>query len=130
MNENTNITPNFKFYEFYSNSITGVKIRPPDGYVPNIIEVARQLQQLRDIVCQPIRINSGYRTKEWNLHVGGASSSQHLSAKAVDISVSNISIQKLLFYIGRYTDFKGIGIARTFVHVDIRDSEEPVIWYY
>ena len=124
MNKDTNITNNFKFGEFYCHGV-----RPPDGYVPNIIKVAKELQLLRDIVKKPIRINSGYRTKEFNNSLKDSSkNSMHLSGKACDISISNMSIPRLLFYVGRYTNFNGIGISKSFIHVDTR--EVPAIWFY
>lgn len=92
-----------------------------------------QLQKLRDSFGFPIHINSGYRCESHNKTVGGAKNSQHVLGRAVDISTTNLTgAQKhqLLTLILRLGTFKGVGIASTFIHVDTRDSNVPVMWTY
>lgn len=63
------------------------------------------LQPLREIINVPIFINSGYRSFDVNVAVGGRFNSQHLEGKAADfvvhsmnlIDVFNITLQKLSF---------------------------------
>ena len=52
--------------------------------------LANQLQALRDVVGA-ITINSCYRTLAHNTEIGGATNSQHLTAKAADFVVPGVS---------------------------------------
>lgn len=128
MNPNTQLTNNFKYFEFFSGSASGIKIEPPEEYFETIKYIANQLQIVRDIINKPIIINSAYRTKEHNITVGGAKNSKHLEAKAVDIKVSGIIPTDLALYFARYTEFNGYGIAYNFIHLDTR--ERFTIWKY
>jgi len=121
------LTDDFKWGEFWSNSASGKKIEPPFSLKENIIMVAKELQKIRDEIGKPIRINSGWRTEEWNKAVGGSKTSYHLKGLAADIRVY-IPQKELLVYIGRFTEFKGIGISSSFIHVDLRNK--LIFWYY
>ncbi len=100
---------------------------------PDILEM---LDQARDKYDKPIRITSGYRTKEYNESLSArgykaSPNSSHLKGLAADIACTS--------YVDRYhlinclldVGFKRIGIANTFIHVDI-DTEKAneVIWTY
>lgn len=91
-----------------------------------------QLQKLRDHLGLPIKIASGYRCPAHNKAIGGAKRSQHILGKAVDIDISNLSVGaqyrliQLIFGLGV---FKGIGIGKGKLHIDVR-SGEPTIWFY
>ncbi len=128
MNPNTQLTTNFKYYEFFSGSATGIKIEPPEEYFETIKFIANQLQIVRDIIGKSIIINSAYRTKEHNQVVGGKPNSYHLTAKAVDIKVSGISPTDLAIYFAKFTEFNGYGVAYGFLHIDLRDKF--TIWKY
>lgn len=78
------LTRNFSLYEFRQRSPL---VLVPQALVPNVQRLANQLQMLRDVVG-PIVITSSYRTEDHNRDVGGASDSQHLTAKAADFTVS------------------------------------------
>jgi len=78
----------------------------------------------------PFIINSGYRTVGHNKEVKGSPTSSHLKGLAADIhcvdGVSRLKMVRALLSVG----FRRIGIAKTFIHVDI-DSEKPdAIWIY
>lgn len=50
------------------------------------------LEKLRAVYGQPIKIMSGMRCEKWNsMQAGSASKSRHLTGKAVDIYISGIS---------------------------------------
>jgi len=126
MNKDTQITANFKFGEFWCCGQI-----PPQQYWENIINLAIELQDLRDIVGRPITITSGYRTKEHNKAVGGARNSQHLLGKAADIKVKGMHSREVAIYVARYTNFMGIGMSlntNSITHVDTRSN--LVLWYY
>jgi uncharacterized protein YcbK (DUF882 family) len=88
------------------------------------------LDTLRQYVNRSFTITSSYRDKEYNESVGGSSRSQHLNGNAVDISVNGWSgvdraeLVKIALNLGL-----SVGIAKTFIHVDCRASEQ-VIWTY
>jgi uncharacterized protein YcbK (DUF882 family) len=79
------------------------------------------IQSLRKLWGRSISVNSGYRCKTHNQAVGGKPSSQHLAGNAADIDVSHLSEEeKKTFIVLCRQVFKGIGIGKTFVHVDSR----------
>lgn len=57
----------------------------PGYYTNNMVYLATQLQKIRDVLGSEIRINSAYRTKNWNSNVGGSKNSNHLTCMAADI---------------------------------------------
>ena len=77
------LTKNFKLSEFDCKDGSEM----PSELLPNVLELAENLQVLRDFVGVPIKINSAYRSLEHNASIGGTNSSQHLFAKAADIVV-------------------------------------------
>ena len=106
-----------------------------DGTEGIIIDkrLAEGLQRMRDIVGKPIVITSGYRNPEHNRAVGGAlpsptsEGSQHLYGKGADIAVVGMTGDQLAT-IARQVGFTGIGVASTWIHVDVRDI--PAEWRY
>jgi uncharacterized protein YcbK (DUF882 family) len=118
------ITNNFSLQEF--NSKCGRAI--PNNVLPNIIELAKNLQVLRDAVAKPITITSGYRSPERNAKIKGAKNSQHLKGTAADIKVTGMTPKEVALVIeGLIEQGKmkegGIGIYRTWVHYDIRGKK-------
>lgn len=86
--KNEQITKNFNAVEFYCND--PFRTVPPASLKLNIYYVAVQLQKIRDYLeLDMLRINSAYRTKQYNANVGGSSNSNHLTAQAVDITQVN-----------------------------------------
>lgn len=95
--------------------------------------LVQQLQRLRDSFGLPIKIASGYRCPEHNKAIGGAKNSQHMQGKAVDISTANLPATeryRLIQLIFRVGAFRGIGIGGGKLHVDVRRTDSPVMWYY
>lgn len=76
------------------------------------------LQMVRN-EAGPVWITSGYRCKKHNKNVGGAEDSQHPKGTAADLVPKLISIKKLA-KIAQKHGVKGLGIYKTFVHVDNR----------
>ena len=118
------LTKNFSLQEF--NSKCGRDI--PNEILPNIIELAKNLQVLRDAVNKPISITSGYRSPEHNARVKGAKNSQHIKGTAADIKVSGMTPKEVALVIeGLIEQGKmkqgGIGIYRSWVHYDIRGKK-------
>ncbi len=119
-----NLTNNFTLQEFNCKDGTAV----PDEYMANVQKLAEQLQILRDYLGESIHINSGYRSPEWNKKVGGKKASQHMLAKAADITVKSKTPKQLAAIIEKLIaagkiKIGGMGIYPGFVHVDIRNAK-------
>ena len=115
------MTKNFHINEFQSRCGTPM----PESVRQNIIELAVNLQVLRDEIKLPITIASGYRSPEHNARIKGAKNSQHIHGRAADIKVSGMTPVEVAKVIERLiSEGKmlqgGIGIYRTWVHYDTR----------
>jgi uncharacterized protein YcbK (DUF882 family) len=120
------LTENFALHEFACNDKKNTPV--PCELLPNVTRLADQLQVLRDHLGISIHVNSGYRTKAYNTSVGGSPKSQHLEAKAADITTTKhtpkqlAAIVKKLIREGKMLQ-GGVGIYPSFVHYDIRGTE-------
>ena len=86
------LTKNFNRQEFDCKD--GTKV--PDEFLPNVQEVANNLQILRDYLKVPVRVTgSGYRSQKHNKKVGGAKFSQHLTASGADINADGYTPKEL-----------------------------------
>lgn len=98
-------------------------------------ELIKKLKALRKRTGFPIFqwINSGARSPYWNRKVGGVATSAHLMPRcmAVDIDAPNKIVRDHLVYTAKELGFKRIGVAKTFVHLDV-DPTKPqyVAWGY
>ncbi|MCI4646455.1 MAG: D-Ala-D-Ala carboxypeptidase family metallohydrolase [Hyphomonadaceae bacterium] len=84
------------------------------------------LEGLRARIGAPLVLTSGHRCRLWNAAVGGAPASQHKHL-AVDISLAGHDRQALL-EAAIAGNFTGLGLARTFLHLDRR--ARPARWFY
>ncbi|MAB39377.1 MAG: peptidase M15 [Aequorivita sp.] len=89
------------------------------------------LSEARELANIPFKINSGYRTKEHNLKVGGRVGSSHLKGVAVDIACNN-SVERSKILKGLFGAGLGrrVGIATNFIHVDADYDKPAAIWLY
>lgn len=118
------LTTNFNIVEFICHDGTPV----PFADLANVQELANNLQILRDYIGEPIHLNCGYRTPAWNAHVGGVPNSQHLIAKAADITVKSKTPAQLHAIIEQLIEDEkmkqgGLGLYPGFVHYDIRGTK-------
>jgi uncharacterized protein YcbK (DUF882 family) len=121
------LTTNFQLSEFSCKDGT----RVPDHLLPNVMELAKNLQVIRNEIGEGLSILSGYRTPSWNKKVGGASNSQHLQAKAADLTTKSLRPRKLHAVIMKLIKERkikngGVGLYPGFVHYDVRDT--PARW--
>ena len=89
-----------------------------------------KLDEAREFAGIPFSINSAYRSPNHPLSVKNPTSS-HIKGLAVDIKATDnatrFKIVKALISVG----FTRIGIADTFVHVDLDfDKRQNIIWTY
>jgi zinc D-Ala-D-Ala carboxypeptidase len=79
----------------------------------------------------PFKINSGYRTQEWNMKVGGRFGSSHKKGLAVDIGYEGSRDRYLILNALMEVGITRFGIAKGFIHCDVDKSKDPdVIWLY
>jgi uncharacterized protein YcbK (DUF882 family) len=116
------LTPHFWLHEFDCKDGTPV----PDEYVLHVYRLAEQLEVLREALGgSPMRITSGYRSPSHNKKVKGGKRSQHLLAKAADITVAGVdapfvyATAKRLIREGKMMK-GGLGRYSSFTHYDIR----------
>lgn len=115
-NGNTNISTNFKVKEFACT----------DGSDPIFIdsELVSVLQKIRTHFGKSVTITSAYRTPTKNKACGGTAYSQHLYGKAADIKISGVTPKKIAAYAEKLLPNKGgIGIYKSFVHIDVRATK-------
>ena len=117
------LTENFSKSEFASKD--GATM--PTAVLNNVITLAKQLQVIRDYVCAPITINSGYRSPKHNKRVKGSPKSQHLLGKAADIVVKDLEPWQVHLAIDGLIEQGlimegGLSLYDTFVHYDIRGT--------
>lgn len=115
------LTKNFTRQEFDCRDGTAV----PDELLPNVIEVAENLQVLRDYLNESVHVNSGWRSEEYNKKIGGKPKSQHPKGKAADITVKSKTPRQLYNIIEKLISQKkmkqgGLGLYPEFVHYDTR----------
>lgn len=124
-----NLTVNFSEHEYRCGpGLMPTRLRPkvPEEFMGNVKRNAQALQILRNYLNVPIRINSGYRTKEHNEKVGGVPTSHHLTGDAADIcsrlaTPPEIGIAlKRLREAGMLPCLGEVIVHNTFVHVSTK----------
>ena len=92
-------------------------------------EFIYMLDELRERVNRPLVITSGYRSKDHTAERKKEKGGTHTQGIAADIAVSNGVDRMMIVKEALAMGFGGIGVARTFVHVDMR-ATTPVMWTY
>ena len=92
-----------------------------------------RLDLLRERCGFPFVITSGYRSEDHPIEAKKEKAGTHAQGIAADIKV-NSGVQRFRIVQEAISmGFSGIGVASSFVHVDIRDldgNESPVMWTY
>ena len=105
----------------------------------NRLEIASELidmlQTAREALGVPLTLTSAYRCPDHNSKVSSTGlSGPHTTGYSVDIHVSNSQHRKQL--ISYFADkVSGLGIAKTFIHIDLLNSDlgfdaRPNCWLY
>lgn len=93
-------------------------------------EFIHKLDDLRAACGWPFFVTSGYRDPSHSIEAkkpnGGG---MHTKGVAADIRVTNGKQRHEIVKHAMDMGFSGIGIAKTFVHVDTRE-DTPVVWTY
>lgn len=107
------LSANFKVREFACSDGSD-----PIFISPDLVEL---LQKIRDHFGKPVTINSAWRSVQKNKACGGAAYSQHLYGTAADVSVKGVTPKQVAAYAETLLpNTGGIGIYKTFTHVDVR----------
>lgn len=111
------LSPHFRVREFHSK-------HDPSDLVKVDERLLTLLENIRNYVGKPVHINSGYRSPEYNATLKNASPrSQHCNGKAADIRVEGVTPKQIADIAECYLGSSGgIGIYKTFTHVDVRTS--------
>ena len=88
-----------------------------------------RLDELRAVCGFPFYVTSGYRSPSHSIEKRKSQPGTHAQGIAADIKVSGGAQRRLIVEKALELGFGGIGIAKTFVHVDIRETT-PVMWCY
>lgn len=130
----------FKFSELYK----GVRGASLDRVLNdltitnNVIQLCVYLSELRQLFGSAIVVNSGVRTPEHNLSIGGSPTSQHLFGSAADITVTfrgSATVEQLLYLIRDHEQltkpmYRVLGQViyypeRKFIHVALKSAKYP-----
>tara|TARA_B110001469_G_scaffold122245_1_gene132653 strand:+ start:58 stop:423 length:366 start_codon:yes stop_codon:yes gene_type:complete len=89
----------------------------------------RKLDLLRGACGFPFHISSGYRSPNHSIEKRKENPGTHAQGIAADIYVNGGRQRMQLVRHATALGFNGIGVAKAFVHVDIRD-DKSVLWCY
>lgn len=121
------LTPNFNVIEFEC---------PCDTCKETLVnpDLVTKLEAMRKILGSKLRITSGYRcaTYQQQLKIRGYETakgiSQHTRGNAVDVT-NEVALGAELEEAARKAGFRAVGVAKTWVHLDMRDDMDRR-WFY
>ncbi len=120
---------NFKLEEFDSPDFKGSGKNMDADFI-------QLLDRARTEAGIPFKINSGYRTESHNRKVGGkpkttaSKGSSHMYGLAADIGCTDSNTRSKILAALVTVGFRRIGIANTFLHVDMDNDKPNAIWLY
>lgn len=118
---------------FYSETAKKHNIDNKTSYQP-IIDclsvVADKIQQVRDLLGKPIKINSAYRSFLLNKEVGGKADSQHLYGQAVDFVCPDFGNPAAVFYFlkDQKIEVDQCLLENTWIHLSIKAKGNRNMW--
>lgn len=107
---------------------------PEEWRATRAIILAHEFEAIRAMVGRPLVVLSGYRTPDWNRHVGGVPQSQHVQGRALDLRCPGKTVEwlenrvRLRIAVPAGSLIRGLGMYPTFVHVDVRPSVRLAVW--
>lgn len=88
-----------------------------------------RLQTARDLAGVPFYVSSAFRSRSYEHKKGRSGLSMHVYGRAIDLRCSDSSTRYRIVEAAIKAGFNGIGIGKTFVHLDDRDDNK-FIWLY
>lgn len=112
------IAPNFQVKEFACKDGSDVVVVHP--YIPHICQIVRNKFNM------PFTPNSAYRTITHNKAEGGATKSNHIYGRAVDIPAKNgVTPKQLYDYVNTiFGEWGELGIYSWGIHIGVQDKKE------
>ena len=92
-------------------------------------EFIHALDALRSECGFPFKITSGYRSLKHSIEAKKSKPGTHAQGIAADIAVADGNQRYLVVKNAMALGFSGVGVAKSFVHVDTRLGV-PVVWVY
>lgn len=92
-------------------------------------EFIHKLDALRESCGFPFYVTSGYRSPSHSIEIKKAKPGTHAQGIAADIRITNSKDRHTIIKNAMAQGFTGIGIHRTFVHVDTR-LDTARVWLY
>ena len=85
------------------------------------VELVKVLELVRSHFKKPIKINSACRCESRNTYVNGSQGSKHKLGIAADIAISDVKPYDVYKFLdGHQPNKYGIGLYKTFTHIDVR----------
>ncbi len=86
------------------------------------------LEKIRADIKMPMVITSGVRCENHNAKVGGSPTSAHLTGDAVDVRYTSSKMLRDMVESAMKHGANGVGVYKSWVHIDIKERENPVMW--
>lgn len=80
----TYLSNHFSLEEMIATQHRGIDNEPPSRIVEVLRDTAERMEAVRELLGQPIHVNSGFRSAALNAAVGGARTSAHMTGRACD----------------------------------------------
>lgn len=123
------LTPHFYAEQFAQPEAHGYAAASiPPRYLPRVYALCQVLECIQVEVSAPLRILSGYRSREFNRVIRGAYHSPHVEGYAADIATNTrppSDLYALILALVKHESLSigGLGLYPHYVHVDIRPGE-------
>lgn len=89
-----------------------------------------RLDSARAIAGVPFVVNSAYRSLEYERKKGRSGTSSHTKGLAVDLKCADSVTRWKMLHALLAVGIRRIGVAKTFLHVDIDSDKPDCIWLY
>ena len=101
------------------------------GFITTDVPFFTKINTLRGIVSHPLRVNSWCRCQPHNAFVGSTVTSSHPKGLAVDLDTPTEYLKYRILLAAGEVRFRGVGIAKTFIHLDDDPDKPPNrFWIY
>ena len=118
--------PNFKWQEALYLPQWNIHVYPTEEQTDNILALAHVLQKIRVIVNAPMMVQSWVRPPKYNVLIGGAEFSWHMTGGACDFRCPGISGDELREIIKPHLETLNIRMedlpGASWVHVDNKET--------
>lgn len=93
-------------------------------------DLLSMVQFIRDEVKRPLTITSGGRCPNHPDEKNRTTPADHQKGQGIDIYVSGGVERSQIIWWAMLGGFNAIGVAKTFVHIGLREGKKDVVWTY